>query len=81
MSTREQLDGSAGTPLHPHRRDFGRMALTGSLGAAALLGPAGKELVAAQSDRTGSGIKLWRSLPPGRRTSNCSSSSRSAPST
>ena len=81
MSSRKQRDGSAAAPVRPHRRDFARMALTGSLGAAALLGPAGKDLVAAQSDRTGSGIKLCASPPPGRRTSNCSSSSRSVPST
>ena len=81
MNTREPKDWPAGKPSHPHRRDFGRMALTGTLGAAALLAPAGQEPVAAHSDRSGSRIKLCASLPPGRRTSICASSSRSAPST
>ena len=80
MNTREPKDWPAGMPSHPHRRDFGRMALTGTLGAAALLAPAGQEPVAANRTGPGPGSSSAPSLPPGRRTSNCSSSSRSAPS-
>jgi mannonate dehydratase len=56
MNAREQESGSAGVPFHTHRRDFGRMALAGTLGATALLGPAAGR--AAEPNRSGSGIKL-----------------------
>lgn len=63
MDTRDPSGGPAGTPLHPHRRDFGKMALTGTLGAAAWLGPADRSRGAAPPDRTGSGIKLCAQAP------------------
>jgi mannonate dehydratase len=63
MNAREPKDWPASKPSHPHRRDFGKMALTGTLGAAALLAPAGQEPVAAQSDRAASRIKLCAQSP------------------
>jgi mannonate dehydratase len=63
MNAREQMDGSGGVPSHPHRRDFGRMAVAGTLGATGLLGVTDKEPVAAPSNRSGSGIKLCAQSP------------------
>src|SRR5262249_39635469 len=37
MQTRDSNHGPAGAAPHPDRREFGRMALTGALGAAALV--------------------------------------------
>ena len=63
MNSREPMGWPAGVPSHPHRRDFGRMALNGTLGAAALLAPAGQGLVAAHPDRSRHRIKLCAQSP------------------
>jgi mannonate dehydratase len=63
MNAREPESGAAGMPFEPHRRDFGRMALAGTLGAGALLGPAARGMAAADSNRSGSGIKLCAQAP------------------
>jgi mannonate dehydratase len=58
MNARDPRDWPTGVTSHPHRRDFGRMALNGTLGAAALLAPAGQGPVVAAPERSGSRIKL-----------------------
>ena len=58
MKKREQKQSSAGVPFDPHRRDFGRVALTSTLSAAGFFVPAGERSVSSQVNRSGSRIKL-----------------------
>jgi mannonate dehydratase len=48
-------------PFNPGRREFGRMAVAGTLGVAAFLGPSGKVTAARQPNK--SGIKLCAQSP------------------
>ena len=63
MNTRDAEDRPDGAQAHPHRREFGKLALTGTLGAAALLAPAGPQPAAAPTSRSGSRIKLCAQAP------------------
>jgi mannonate dehydratase len=58
MNTRDANDRPGSELSHPHRREFGRMALGTTLGAAALLAPTGHQPAAAQPGRSTSRIKL-----------------------
>jgi mannonate dehydratase len=61
MRERETKKETAVVPFHPDRREFGRMALAGSLGAAALLDSAGQSSAAVPQNRPG--IKLCAQSP------------------
>ena len=56
MKSRRSGEEAAGAPFHLDRRDFGRMAITGTLGAAAFLGSSGRGSAGGQPDKPG--IKL-----------------------
>jgi mannonate dehydratase len=61
MKNRETSDEAGVGPFDPDRREFGRMALTGTLGAAAVLGGAGASPASAHRDQPG--IKLCAQSP------------------
>ena len=61
MNTNASDSGAGGEPSGPDRREFGRVALAGALGAAGLLGPAGRASTA--PPRAGPGIKLCAQSP------------------
>jgi mannonate dehydratase len=63
VKKREQKQTSAGVPFDPHRRDFGRVALTSTLSAAGFFVPAGERSVSSQVNRPGSHIKLCAQSP------------------
>jgi mannonate dehydratase len=58
MQTHESNQDTAGAALHPDRREFGRMALAGALGAAALVVGTKRTAGAAAAPRARSAIKL-----------------------
>jgi mannonate dehydratase len=62
MTSRQARQGKDGEPFILDRREFGRMAVTGTLGAAALLGSPARSSSAEQSNK--SGIKLCAQFPP-----------------
>src|SRR5262245_43163980 len=61
MNTNSSETGAGGVRPGHGRREFGRVALAGALGAAGLLGPAGK--APAATDRARPGIKLCAQSP------------------
>jgi mannonate dehydratase len=56
MTSGQSRDESGGAPFQPDRREFGRMALTGTLGAAAFLGSSNRGSAAGPPNKPG--IKL-----------------------
>jgi mannonate dehydratase len=58
MQMRESNQDPTGAASHPDRREFGRMALTGALGAAALVAGSGRSAGAGAAARVPSAIKL-----------------------
>jgi mannonate dehydratase len=56
MDKHEAKNETAGAPFYPDRREFGKLALTGALGTAALLGSVPKSSKATQQNQAG--IKL-----------------------
>src|SRR5207248_5059509 len=56
MDINHSMNEAVGVPFHPDRREFGRMALTGTIGAVAYLGSAGKSSAAVPQNPPG--IKL-----------------------
>src|SRR5260370_6203496 len=56
MRARDTKQETAGVPFHPDRRDFGRMALAGTMGAVAFLDCVGKSSAAVPQNQPG--IKL-----------------------
>ena len=63
MNQREQKQRSSGVPFDPHRRDFGKVALTSTLGAAGFFSPAAERSVSSQSNTPGARIKLCAQSP------------------
>ncbi len=64
MSTREPKRETVGVPFNPDRRDLGKMALTGAIGAVTFRGLAGEEPVAEHPRRPGIRLCAQSSATP-----------------
>ena len=78
MRKRDAKNETAPLSLHPDRREFGKLALTGTIGTTAFLGSAARSSKAMEQYQPGIG-SCAHNLPPNRPTSSCSFSNRSAP--
>jgi mannonate dehydratase len=63
MTSRQPGEAADGPRLDPGRRKFGRLAVTGTLGAAVFLGSSARGSAAGQPNK--SGIKLCAQSPAG----------------
>jgi mannonate dehydratase len=61
MKSRQSGEGAGGEPFNPGRREFGRLAVTGTLGAVAVLGSSGGLAAAVEPNKPG--IKLCAQSP------------------